>query len=250
MSIRVSAALLGAVLFAGAASAEETTIKFTLGSKTQGSDAAFLVAKDKGYFAQEGLDVTIDQGEGSAATVTRIMGGAYDAGFGDINAIIQQAANKPGEQPVMVYQIYNRPPFVLVTKANGPIKTIKDIEGKKLGWAQISVALWLCTLMILEGYDMQSLSFAAPAILREWQVSRADFGFVLSGHLFGYFFGALFLSFFGDRFGRKNIIIAGAVLCWARALGEFGATVTFDSHSGTKVVVRVPAQPPPDTNAQ
>ena len=71
------------------------------------------------------------------------MSGAYDAGFGDINAIIQQAANKPGEQPVMVYQIYNRPPFVLVTKASGPIKTIKDIEGKKLGGPAGSATLRL-----------------------------------------------------------------------------------------------------------
>jgi len=30
------------------------------------------------------------------------MSGAYDAGFGDINAIIQNAATKPGEAPVMV----------------------------------------------------------------------------------------------------------------------------------------------------
>ncbi len=53
-------------------------------------------AQEKGYFAAEKLDVTIDQGEGSAATVTRIMSGAYDAGFGDMNAIIQNAATRAG----------------------------------------------------------------------------------------------------------------------------------------------------------
>ena len=41
---QVSAALLGVALFAGGASAQETTIKFTLGWKTQGSDAAFFYA--------------------------------------------------------------------------------------------------------------------------------------------------------------------------------------------------------------
>lgn len=86
------------------------------------------------------------------------------------------------------------------------------IEGKKLVWPQIGIALWLCTLMVLEGYDMQTLSFAAPAILREWQVSRSDFGYVLTAHLVGYFGGAMILSFFGDRIGRKNIIVAGAVI--------------------------------------
>jgi len=36
------------------------------------------------------------------------------------------------------------------------------IEGKKLARPQVVIALWLCTLMVLEGYDMQTLSFAAP----------------------------------------------------------------------------------------
>jgi NitT/TauT family transport system substrate-binding protein len=132
---RIAAALVAAVVAGGPAAAQGSTkIKFTLGWKTQGSDAAFLVAKDKGYFAQEGLDVTIDQGEGSAATVTRIMGGAYDAGFGDINAIIQNAATRD-DAPVMVYMMWNRPPFAIVAKATSGIKTPKDLEGRVVGGA-------------------------------------------------------------------------------------------------------------------
>ncbi|MGB3407185.1 MAG: ABC transporter substrate-binding protein [Jannaschia sp.] len=116
--------------------AQTTDIRFTLGWKTQGSDAPFLMALSRGYFADEGLNVTIDQGEGSAATVTRIMGGAYDAGFGDINAIIQNAAARPGEAPVMVYQLWNRPPFAIVTPKTSGISTPADFEGKTLGGAQ------------------------------------------------------------------------------------------------------------------
>lgn len=85
------------------------------------------------------------------------------------------------------------------------------IEGR-LARPQVAIAAWLCTLMVLEGYDMQTLSFAAPAILREWHVSRADFGAVLSAHLSGYLVGALTLSFLSDWIGRKNIIVAGAVV--------------------------------------
>jgi NitT/TauT family transport system substrate-binding protein len=135
-SSRLVGALVAALLATSPALAQELTkIRFTLGWKTQGSDAAFLVAKDKGHFAQEGLDVTIDQGEGSAATVTRIMGGAYDAGFGDVNAIIQNAATRPAESPVMVYMMWNRPPFAIVTKATSGIKTAKDLEGRVVGGA-------------------------------------------------------------------------------------------------------------------
>lgn len=131
-----AATVLAGLAFAGSALAQETAIKFTLGWKTQGSDAAFFVARDKGYYKAEGLNVVIDQGEGSGATVTRIMSGAYDAGFGDVNAIIQNAAAKPGEAPVMVYMMWNRPPFAIVTKKTAGVTKPADLTGKTLGGAQ------------------------------------------------------------------------------------------------------------------
>jgi len=117
----------------GAAAQEPAKIRFMLDWKYQGIHAYAFWAQEKGYFKAEGLDVDIDQGSGSAATVTRIASGAYDAGFGDMNAAIQLAGSKPGEQPVMVYMMYNRPPFVLITKSSSPIKTLKDVVGHTMG---------------------------------------------------------------------------------------------------------------------
>src|ERR1700738_5183894 len=131
-SLALTSCLLVA-LTPGNAAAEPVKIKFTLDWKLQGIHTWYYWAKAKGYFTAENLDVTIDQGEGSAATVTRVMSGAYDAGFGDINAIIQNAATKPGETPVMFYMISNKAPFALLTKTDGPIKSVKDLEGSKLG---------------------------------------------------------------------------------------------------------------------
>jgi NitT/TauT family transport system substrate-binding protein len=172
--------LFGAALsvLAGAvpALAEMTDIRFTLGWKTQGSDAPMLLALNKGYFADEGLNVTIDQGEGSAATVTRIMGGAYDAGFGDINAIIQNAAARPGEAPVMVFQMWNRPPFAIAVPADSGITTPKDLEGKTIGGAQGTPTTRLFPVFArLNDIDVDMVGYASLAPnLQEPMLIRGD----------------------------------------------------------------------------
>ena len=189
MLARVSAALLGVALFAGAANAQETTIKFTLGWKTQGSDAAFFYAKDNGYFKEEGLNVVIDQGEGSGATVTRIMSGAYDAGFGDVNAIIQNASTKPQDAPVMVYMIWNQPPFAIVTKKTSGINTIKDFEGHTLGGAQGTPTTRLLPVFVsknkLEGEKIK-ISNMAPN-LQEPMLIKGDIDAALVFNITSYF---------------------------------------------------------------
>src|SRR5689334_835417 len=121
---RLATLALVLALSVSASHAEDVTkIKFSLDWKLQGIHAWFFWAQEKGYFAKEKLDVTIDQGEGSAGTVTRVMSGAYDAGFGDANAVMQNAATKPGDAPVIVYMLYSRAPFALLTKASTPIKS-------------------------------------------------------------------------------------------------------------------------------
>jgi NitT/TauT family transport system substrate-binding protein len=108
-------------------------LRLSLDIQLQGPHAPFFIAREKGYFKDEGLELTIDQGEGSAAVTSRVMSGAYDAGFGDINAIVEQAAKRPGEAPMMVYQYYNRPPFALIVKKSSPITTLNDFEGHSVG---------------------------------------------------------------------------------------------------------------------
>jgi NitT/TauT family transport system substrate-binding protein len=138
-------ALAFALVFTTAASAAQadTKIKLVLNWKYEGPQGMFFLAQDRGYFKQAGLDVTFDQGNGSGAAVPQVANGAYDMGFGDINALIELAAKKPDEAPIGVFMLYNRPPFTVAVKADSPIKTPADFVGRKLGGAANDGALKL-----------------------------------------------------------------------------------------------------------
>lgn len=112
--------------------AEPTKIKFSLDWRFEGPSAPFLLAKAKGYFAAEGLDVTIDSGPGSAAPITRVATGAYDMGFADFNALVEYDANNPGSKIQGVYMVYNFTPAAVVTLKKSGITKPADLVGKTL----------------------------------------------------------------------------------------------------------------------
>ncbi|MEV4608549.1 NMT1/THI5 like protein [compost metagenome] len=119
--------------FSGAAFAE-TNIKFTLDWKFEGPAAGFLLAVDKGYFKQEGLNVTIDTGNGSVEAIPRVATGTYQMGFGDINSLIKFLDEDPSQKVKAAMMIYERPTFAVVgRKSLGVTTDPKSLEGKKLG---------------------------------------------------------------------------------------------------------------------
>ncbi|MEM4288349.1 MAG: ABC transporter substrate-binding protein [Candidatus Caldarchaeum sp.] len=108
-------------------------IKFVLDWAVQGPQAPFIVALEKGYFAQEGLAVTIDRGYGSADAITKVASGVYQMGYGSIDALIEFNVKNPGKELIAVYMVLNKPPYSVVTLKTKGINTPKDLEGKKIG---------------------------------------------------------------------------------------------------------------------
>lgn len=122
-------ATVGTVTHASAAE----PLRFTLDWKFQGPVAPYLMAKAKGYFEAEGLDVTIDSGNGSSGAVNRVASGAYDVGFADINALIDFNSKNPKQALKAVYMVYDHPPFAIMAKKSSGITKPADLAGKKLG---------------------------------------------------------------------------------------------------------------------
>lgn len=137
------AAILGLAAISTPSASAQTKLKMVLNWKYQGPQGWFFLADDRGYFKAEGLEVTMDQGNGSGAGVPLVANGTYDVAFGDVNALIELAAKKPDDAPIAVYVMYNRPPFTVAVKADSPIKSPKDFEGKTLGGAANDGALKL-----------------------------------------------------------------------------------------------------------
>jgi len=111
----------------------QTSLKFTLDWTFQGPQAPFLVALYKGYFAEEGLDVTIDRGYGSADAVSKIASGAYHLGYADINSMIEFNAKNPDQALIAIAIVLDYAPFSIVTLKGRGIASPDDLTGRTLG---------------------------------------------------------------------------------------------------------------------
>jgi NitT/TauT family transport system substrate-binding protein len=126
-------ALVASSSVGGTGAQAQTKLKVILDWKYQAQMGVYFLAADRGYFKEEGLDVTFDQGEGAGAAAPKVASGAYDIGFGSLDSVIMLQATRPAEAPVAVFQSYNRSPLVIAVRTESPIKVAKDLEGRTIG---------------------------------------------------------------------------------------------------------------------
>ena len=75
----------------------------------------------------------------------------------------------------------------------------------------IAVTICIC-LYAIDGFDVLSISFAAPGIAEEWGINRAVLGIVLSMELIGMALGSIVIGPIADRWGRRPTILLCLVI--------------------------------------
>ena len=118
------------VLALGMSAQAQDAVSFRLNWYLGGLHVPFYYGKEMGFYKQEGIDLTINEGRGSANTVQVVAAGSDTFGLADSSSLITTATKGADIKSVM--SLLNSTGFSVVSLASTGIKTPKDLEGKSL----------------------------------------------------------------------------------------------------------------------
>lgn len=97
-----------------------------------GEHAMYYGGWTKGFWKDQGIDITITRGYGSGDTVTKVGTGAADFGVADLGAVLTAKA-RTGIPVKTIMMLYTHSPHSLFVLKSSGIDSFKGLEGKKIG---------------------------------------------------------------------------------------------------------------------
>ncbi len=172
-----TAFLLSTLIGGPAAAADRIAVR--LDWTPWGSHAAIHLASQKGLFAKYDLDVTVDDGNGSVATVQIVGNGEYDVGHASL-APMAIARSKGLPVKAIAGFIRRNDIGLLVPKESG-IKSPADLKGKKIAFTAGSLEAPFIDRFLAAGKltrnDVELLNVDAAAKTGTYMAGRSDAAF-------------------------------------------------------------------------
>jgi len=117
------------------------------------------------------------------------------------------------------HSLYDLADFLEPEKTLQKVEIDKLIDDRPLSGLQMRV-IGLCAFLIfLDGYDIQTLAVSINWLAPEWHLTRGDFTWSQTSALFGYALSAALVAGYGDRWGRRPILILATAVMGIGSLG-------------------------------
>ena len=91
--------------------------------------------------------------------------------------------------------------------ASAQVDVSQIIDDSKVSGFQIGIFVLCFACLAMDGFDVQSLGYVAPALSAELHISRVQLGPVLSANAVGLLIGSILMSALADRIGRRPVLI-------------------------------------------
>lgn len=131
------------------------SLRILLNGPFSGPHAGFALAERRSYLADAGISVDWQAGKGASAVIPELLGGGYDAAYGDLNALaLALGGLPPGAGPKAIYVSFNQTPLTIAVRAGEGIATPRDLEGRTvLGHTYDAARQMFPALVVATGID-------------------------------------------------------------------------------------------------
>ena len=206
--------LLAAGVFAAAAPAlaqQKDKFPFRLNWTLYGEHAPFFVARDKGFYADEGLDVEIQEGSGSTTVSQLVASGRSPVAYVDAATMMRGVINGMPIKAVGV--TLQQSPMAFIYRADAPRPTkVSEIKGSRIAITAGDASLTIFTAFMgklgMKMEDVQMIVVANPAAKEQAVLNKQ------ADALMGYFM---------DQ-GPRMQLQTGVKMGWTRLYDMAGVT--------------------------